>query len=367
MNISRTHSVTGVILAGGQGQRMGGQDKGLLNYQGKTLAQHVINTLSSQVDKLTINANRNIDHYQQLGYPVIEDSISGFCGPLAGMYSAMAAADTDFILTAPCDSPMISPKLRQRMMEVLLINNADIAVAHDGQRLQPVFSLLSCHLEADLKQYLEDGDRKIDLWFQRHKMVAVDFSDQADNFVNFNRPDDMASQPALAKTDTPIIGFSAYSGTGKTTLLTQLIPALKQKNINAAVIKHAHHQFEVDVPGKDSYQVRQAGARQVLVASSRLMALMQARENDPTLSELIPHITTDEIDIILVEGFKHEKFAKIELHRPGLNKPLLYPDDDNIIAIASDEKLRLERPVDLLDINNIETLADYIEHFIVNW
>ncbi|RLA00377.1 MAG: molybdenum cofactor guanylyltransferase, partial [Gammaproteobacteria bacterium] len=163
MITSSLPSVTGVILAGGKARRMGGEDKGLLSYKHKPLISYVINILESQVDQLVINANRNIDSYQAFEYPVIADSLDNFCGPLAGMLSAMQAVDTDYILTAPCDSPSISPQLRQRMMETLLVEQADLAVAHDGERLQPVFNLIPCRLKNELEDYLEQGGRKIDL------------------------------------------------------------------------------------------------------------------------------------------------------------------------------------------------------------
>jgi molybdopterin-guanine dinucleotide biosynthesis protein MobB len=253
------------------------------------------------------------------------------------------------------------------MMEVLLREQADIAVAHDGQRMQPVFCLIPCRLQADLEAYLKQGDRKIDLWFKRHKLAIVDFSDQAHNFVNFNTPQDLNNLAEPVASNLPLLGFSAYSGTGKTTLLTQLIPALNEKNIRVAVIKHAHHQFDVDIPGKDSYRIREAGSKQTLVASSRLLALMQTMEQDPKLAELIPRIDPETVDIILVEGFKQERFAKIELHRPSLGKPLLYTQDSTVIAIASDSAIELEREIDQLDINNITAIADYIDRFIENW
>ena len=367
MNTTKAHSVTGVILAGGQGQRMGGLDKGLLMYQQQPLIQHIINTLSTQVDSLVINANRNVERYQQFGYPVILDSLSGFCGPLAGMYSVMKATKSDYILTAPCDSPTISTELRQRMMEVLLINQADIAVAHDGNRTQPVFCLINCNLRDDLERFLKQGDRKIDLWFEQHKLAEVDFSDQPDSFINFNHPEDISEHLKPIVSPLPIIGFSAFSGTGKTTLLTQLIPLLKAKGIEVAVIKHAHHKFEVDVPGKDSYQIRKAGAQQTLITSSCLMALMQTNSTDLRLADVLPRLDTTTINVILVEGFKDEQFSKIELHRPSLGKPLLYPEDDSIIAIASDQKSQTEHTIDHLDLNDIDAIAKYIEHFIAHW
>jgi molybdopterin-guanine dinucleotide biosynthesis protein MobB len=142
---------------------------------------------------------------------------------------------------------------------------------------------------------------------------------------------------------------------------------LKQKGFNLAVIKHAHHQFNIDIPGKDSYEIRQAGAQQVLVSSRKLMALMEVQSADPRLCELIPRLDTTKIDLILVEGFKDELFPKIELHRPSLEKPLLHPKDDTIIAIASDSPIKLTTTIDQLDLNNIVELANYIHSFIINW
>ncbi|MCL4137751.1 UNVERIFIED_CONTAM: hypothetical protein GTU68_033904 [Idotea baltica] len=349
---------------------MGGQDKGLMAYRERPLIEYIITLLKPQVDGLIINANRNIEQYHQYGYPIVEDTLADYCGPLAGMLSAMQSCDTDYILTCPCDSPQISSHFRQRMMESLLANQADIAVAHNGDRLQPVFCLIPRRLATDLAAYLAQGDRKIDLWFTRHNTVAVDFSDQPDSFINFNHPEDVAIYHSKIRSTVPVLGFSAYSGTGKTTLLRQLIPALNAKGIEVAVIKHAHHLFDIDTPGKDSYEIRQAGAQQTLVASSRLMALMRTRsDNDknPKLAELIPRLDSSSIDIILVEGFKHEAFAKIELHRPSVGKPFIYEEDDNIIAIASDEKLTLSREIDALDMNNIHDIADYVADFITHW
>lgn len=370
MKKSSILTVTGVILAGGQGRRMGGQDKGLIPYRKRPLIEHIIRLLKPQVDEIIINANRNIEQYQEYSYPIIQDTLTDFCGPLAGMLSAMQACQTDFILTCPCDSPEISPHYRQRMMETLFANQADIAVAYDGKRLQPVFCLIPRRLAENLEQYLNGGDRKIDLWFAQHNTVTVDFSDQVNSFVNFNYPDDIAAHHAKIDTNIPVLGFSAYSGTGKTTLLRQLIPALNAKGFEVAVIKHAHHLFDIDTPGKDSYEIRQAGSQQTLVASSRLMALMQTNshtDDKPELADLIPRLDISTVDIILVEGFKHECFAKIELHRPSIGKPFLHEHDGNIIAIASDEPLSLSHKLDQLDINNIDAIADYVVDFISHW
>ena len=159
----------------------------------------------------------------------------------------------------------------------------------------------------------------------------------------------------------PVLGFAAFSGTGKTTLLKQLIPLLASRGIHVGVIKHAHHNFDIDKPGKDSYELRKAGARQMLVASGRRWALMTETEDDgdPRLDTLVGRLDPDGIDLVLVEGFKHVPFPRIELHRPSLGHALLHSGDSNIIAVATDE------PADtgdlpLLDLNDVAAIAEFI-------
>ena len=164
----------------------------------------------------------------------------------------------------------------------------------------------------------------------------------------------------------PVLGFVASSGTGKTTLLTQLIPILKTRGLHLAMIKHTHHQFDIDTPGKDSYELRQAGAEQVMVASRHRWALMAETPNqtdDPPLETLIDHLDTRALDLILVEGFKHAAVPKIELHRPVLKQALLFPEDPNIIAIASDAPLTQQTDLPVLALNNPEAIADFVMEF----
>lgn len=160
----------------------------------------------------------------------------------------------------------------------------------------------------------------------------------------------------------PLLGFAAYSGTGKTTLLTKLIPLLQQLEVKTGVIKHSHHDFEIDYPGKDSYQLRTAGASPVMIVSPFRSALITEfkPQKEICLQEQLVAFPTAEVDLILVEGFRHEAFAKIELHRPSLGKPLLYPHDSNIIAIASDAALDTPTSVTLLDLNNPQLICDFI-------
>jgi molybdopterin-guanine dinucleotide biosynthesis protein B len=162
----------------------------------------------------------------------------------------------------------------------------------------------------------------------------------------------------------PLLGFCAYSGTGKTTLLTLLIPVLRSNGLKIGLVKHAHHLFDIDQPGKDSYELRKAGACEIMVASAKRWALVHEspeREGDPSLKELLPHLSLSELDLVLVEGFKHEPLAKIELHRPSLGKPLLYPNDTGIIAFATDVPPSEEIQLPVLDLNNIDEIADFIK------
>lgn len=162
----------------------------------------------------------------------------------------------------------------------------------------------------------------------------------------------------------PIFGFCAFSGTGKTTLLIQLLTILKQQGMRIGAIKHAHHQFEIDYQKKDSYRLRKAGAEQMLVASRRRTALiteLPAHHREPTLADLLGALDPTSLDLVLVEGFKRERFPKIELHRPRLGKRLLYPDDPDIIAIATDDHLTT-RPCHLpvLNLNRPDEIATFL-------
>lgn len=168
----------------------------------------------------------------------------------------------------------------------------------------------------------------------------------------------------MKNSQVPILGFAAPSGTGKTTLLTDLIPELIQKNIRVGLIKHSHHNFQIDKPGKDSFRLREAGASPVMLVSSHRRAIITefATAQEPDLNEQLRHLDQSGIDLILVEGFKSEIFPKIELHRPSLNLPLLYPDDHSIIAIASDQQIPLTRDIISLDLNNPQAVSHFIIH-----
>ena len=159
---------------------------------------------------------------------------------------------------------------------------------------------------------------------------------------------------------TPLIGFAAWSGTGKTTLLTQLIAIFRDRGMAIGVIKHAHHRFDVDYPGKDSYELRKAGAARTLIASdSRQVRIVETETPDePVLGDLVAALGVADLDLVLVEGFRHLQFTKIELYRPALGRPLMYPTDQSIVAIASD--VPLQAPIPTLDLNKPQDIAAFI-------
>jgi molybdopterin-guanine dinucleotide biosynthesis protein A len=186
--------ITGLILAGGQGTRMGRVDKGLQIFRGKPMVEHVLQRLQPQVGKLIINANQHLDVYQGLGTPVVPDKISGFAGPLAGLHAGLSHCETPYLVTAPCDSPFLPADLVDKLSAALVAAKADIAVAVTGgnatHQRHPVFCLLPAHLKNDLADYLGKGGRKMDAWFAMHRQTEVHFADDT-AFVNMNTLTDL--------------------------------------------------------------------------------------------------------------------------------------------------------------------------------
>lgn len=186
-------TVTAVVLAGGRGKRLGGKDKGLIPFEGKPLIEYILAAISPQADAVIINANRNQARYADFGYPVISDDMADFQGPLAGFAAALSACNTDYIVTLPCDGPYVPDDLVTRLAAAREANHAEIAVAHDGQRMQPVYALIPRSLLASLQGFLAAGDRKIDLWYARHDTALADFSDVTETFFNINTEDDRSA------------------------------------------------------------------------------------------------------------------------------------------------------------------------------
>ena len=182
--------ITGLILAGGLGRRMGGRDKGLQPFRGRPLVQWAVERLAPQVDSLLINANQNLETYAGFGHPVIPERIGGFAGPLAGLHPGLTASETPLLVSAPCDSPFLPQDLVVRLRAALEAAGAELAVAKTGNQPHPVFSLLRRELLDGLTAFLEAGGRKVDTWYTSLKVAEASFPEER-AFANINTLDEL--------------------------------------------------------------------------------------------------------------------------------------------------------------------------------
>ncbi len=183
--------VTGIVLAGGLGRRMGGVDKGLVELDGKPMVAHAIARLAPQVGAIVVNANRNAERYAELGHPVVADDVGGFAGPLAGLHAGLSRTLTPYAVTVPCDSPFLPEDLVARLGTALEREDAQLAVARTFDQPHPVFALVRTDVLANLAAFLAGGGRKIDSWYAALRTVDVPFDDCADAFRNINTPEEM--------------------------------------------------------------------------------------------------------------------------------------------------------------------------------
>jgi molybdenum cofactor guanylyltransferase len=185
--------VTGLVLAGGQGSRMGGVDKGLQPFRGRPMVAHVVERLAPQVGEILVNANRNLEAYAAFGHRVVSDEIEGFAGPLAGFERGLAHARTPLVATCPCDSPFLPHDLVSRLRAAMDEHRAQLAVAKTGDQAHPVFCLMRRDVHASLEAFLATGQRKIDKWYASLAKVEVAFDDEADAFLNINTREELAT------------------------------------------------------------------------------------------------------------------------------------------------------------------------------
>jgi molybdopterin-guanine dinucleotide biosynthesis protein A len=185
--------VTGIVLAGGQGRRMGGVDKGLVAFRGAPMVASVIERLAPQVGAIVVNANQNAEAYAALGHRVVPDAIGGFAGPLAGLHAGLAATTTRYAVTVPCDSPFLPHDLVARLGAGLREHDAELAVARTFDQPHPVFALVRGDVRPHLEAFLAGGGRKIDAWYATLRVVEVRFDDEADAFRNINTRDELAA------------------------------------------------------------------------------------------------------------------------------------------------------------------------------
>jgi molybdopterin-guanine dinucleotide biosynthesis protein A len=191
-SLSRS-DVTGIVLAGGMGRRMGGVDKGLVLLDGRPMVEHVLARLSAQVGTVIINANQNIERYAAFGCAVCPDAIGGFAGPLAGLHAGLTQAATSHVVTVPCDSPFLPLDLVARLAAGMARASAQIAVAKTFAQPHPVFALVSRGVLPHLTEFLSAGGRKIDAWYATLAVVEVAFDDEADAFRNINTAEELAA------------------------------------------------------------------------------------------------------------------------------------------------------------------------------
>ena len=198
MTVERAQ-ITGIVLAGGQGRRMGGVDKGLVELDGRPLVAHVVERLAPQVGTLLINANQNAQRYAALGYAVVPDAVGRFAGPLAGLHAGMTAATTPYVVTAPCDSPFLPHDLVARLAAALDRANAGLAAARTFNQPHPVFALVRSAMLPHLADFLAGGGRKIDAWYATFANVEVAFDDEAEAFRNINTAAELAASAGGAR------------------------------------------------------------------------------------------------------------------------------------------------------------------------
>lgn len=195
-------TVTGLILAGGRAERMNGQDKGLISLEGRSLIEHTLSRFSPQVDTLFISANRNIDHYRQFGYKVLEDSYGNsesrnFEGPLAGLQRLFEETTQSPVVLVPCDAPLLSRQLVRKLLDAYDQNKQLAVIPHDGKRMQPLFGLYAPETINSLNDYLKSGQRKVITWVESLSPQFINFPDQVESFLNINTPDDLARAKEL--------------------------------------------------------------------------------------------------------------------------------------------------------------------------
>lgn len=357
--------ITAVILAGGLARRMNGAEKGLQQLQGKPLISHIVGRLTPQIARIHLNINRSQAEYQTYfpQLPFYCDSLSDFQGPLGGMLAGFEKIQSEYLLFVPCDTPFLPTNLVKKLSVALAINQAQIAYAHDGERAHPTIALIHRSVVEPLCHYLASGKRRLFHFFQTQKSVAVDFSEQKSAFQNMNTFADLENFSLMVTNAPKLLGITGYSGTGKTTLLEKLIPKLTACHIRVGLIKHSHHNVEVDKPGKDSHRLRVAGANPTMIVCEERWALMtETPAQAVDFQQLIAKLDPQTVDLILVEGFKHEPIAKIQLHRQAVEKPLPALDEWTI-ATATDYPLARENR---LDINDIEQIADFIQQWLKN-
>lgn len=365
----RTWPLQAVILAGGRGERLGG-DKPLAKLAGRPLVAHAVDRLRPQLaaGKLALNVNGRPEAYAFLGLPVIPDSVTDQPGPLAGLLAAMQAADSGskWILSVPADTPFLPLDLAARLLAAAALGDAEIVLAAADAGICQVCGLWSIELAAGLARSLASGQNKVMAFVQQRRWSRVDFppvtigGKAIDPFFNVNTPADLARAEELLTVTPKVLGIAGWKNSGKTTLTERLIAELTRRGLRVAAVKHAHHSFDVDPPGTDSARHRAAGAQEIAVISSIRFAHIRELQGapEPDLAAVIAGFAP--CDLVLVEGYKRVAIPKIEVRRQASrNREPLAPDDTDVIAIAADHALADTR-LPVFGLDDVLAIADFV-------
>lgn len=349
--------VTGVLLAGGKSRRMG-QDKARLALNGRPLVDSALTLLERLFTQILIAGDR--PDLARANRPAVADVYPG--SALGGLHTGLRAAATDWIFVVPCDMPFPDIRIARRLLERRA--GADAVVPRTPDGYEPVFALYHKNCLPQMEAMLRRGQFRIYDFYQRIHIRYVDPPELPAGWrralLNLNTPDQLAQLKEKSMTP-PVVSIVAKSGTGKTTLLEKLIAELKTRGYRVGAVKHDAHSFSIDHEGKDSWRLTRAGADTMLITSPEKIAMVRQNNGaEPLLGETIGNYCGD-LDIVLTEGFKRSSMPKIEVHRAERSATLLCRGeeyDPTLVAVASDEPLKLDVPV--FDINDAVGLCDLI-------
>lgn len=379
--------IGGVLLAGGQSRRMGGADKCLLSLGGLPLLEHARRRLQPQTARLAINANAEPARFAAFALPVLADEVEGFAGPLAGALAGMRWGQKlhpplTHIVTAPGDGPFLPSDLVVRLQAAAARADTPLACAASGGRAHPVFGLWPTALADDLEHALRhEGVRKIAVWSARHGVAEAEYpAAPFDPFFNINREEDMreaeailaASASASAGRESPqVVAVVGWKNSGKTGLVVRLVAALAERGLRVSTAKHVHHDIDLEQPGRDTWRHRQAGAREVALASeSRVILQEELRAASmPSLAELAARMRPT--DLVIAEGFKSESVPKLEAWRPACGQAPIAESDPRIFAVAAEggsaalkqSRPRFPRRLPIVELDDTDAILSLIrEH-----
>jgi len=354
--------IVGLVLAGGRSTRMG-TDKAEVILDNRTLLDQVSDRLKRQVETILINSNAN----HKTPYVTIPDQLADFQGPLAGILSGLTFVKQHMpgathLLSVPIDTPFFPEDLTQKLAAAAT-PKAGIIVARSNGNLHPVFALWPVQLTDDLEAFLtESNDRRVKSFFARHPLTIVDFDETGgDPFFNINTPQDLDTAEKRIATKPKIIGISGWKNSGKTGLAVRLVSELTARGYKVSTIKHAHHDFDIDKVGADSFRHREAGAHEVTIVSGTRYAIMHELRGapEPSFEEILSRLAP--CDLVLIEGYKREPIPKIEARRlEAKNTTPLAGTDPWIKAIAADHTVA-ETHLPVFDLNDTRTIADFVE------